>query len=173
MSEKFSIITLGPSRWQEAKSIRLEGLQTDPLAFGSSYEEAVEMDDRIWQERAQSAFDKKNNLTLYAEVDNRLIGLMGAIWSNRIKTGHIATIYGVYVSTNYRGQGIGTHLLKRVIEEIRFVPQIEKINLTVNTTQHAAQALYKKFEFEPIGVAHRELKYDGQFYDELYMEKLL
>lgn len=173
MPHNISIITPAPSRWQEAKAIRLEGLKNDPLAFGSSYEESIKIEDHVWEERAQSAFEKKNNITLYAEDGDKLIGLMGAVWSNRIKTGHIATVYGVYISPEYRGQGIGTQLLQALINDIQAISQIEKINLTVNTTQQSAQALYKKFGFNPVGIAHRELKYDGQYYDELYMEKLL
>jgi len=167
------IITLDPSRWQESKALRLEALKTDPLAFGSSYEETLEFDDAIWQERAQSAFDKDNQITLYAESDGKLVGMMGAIWSNRIKTGHVAMIYGVYVSTDYRGQGVGRRLLQALMDELQANPQIEKVNLTVNPTQTSAQALYESFGFQPIGIAHRELKIDGQYYDELYMEKLL
>lgn len=170
---EINIITLDPSRWQESKAIRLEGLKQDPLAFGSSYEESIHIEDAVWQERAQSAYIKKNNITLYAEVDDKLIGLMGAIWSNRVKTQHIAIIFGVYVSPEYRNGGVGTKLLAVLLDEIQSIPQLEKINLTVNTTQKSAQALYKKFGFVPIGIAHKELKIDGQYYDELYMEKLL
>ena len=99
--------------------------------------------------------------------------MMGAFWNNRKKLGHIASIYGVYVSADYRGQGVGTLLMTSLLAEITTLPYIAKINLTLNTTQIAAQKLYEKFGFQPIGVAHRELKYEGRYYDELYMEKLL
>lgn len=167
------IITLTPSRWEESRAIRLEALQSDPLAFGSSYEESLEMTDTEWLERVTSAYEKKNQIALYAEADEKLVGMMGAFWSNRMKLGHIASIYGVYVARDYRGQGVGTLLMKSLLDEISALPHITKINLTLNTTQLPAQKLYEKFGFQPIGVAHRELKYEGQYYDELFMEKLL
>ncbi len=167
------IISLDPSRWRESKELRLEALKSDPLAFGSSYEENLEFDDQLWIERTTAAYEKKNSITIYAEAEGKLIGVMGAFWTNRIKTGHIATIVGVYVSSDYRGQGVGKRLLQSLSDEITAVPQIEKINLTVNTTQTAAQKLYETFGFQPIGIARKELKYEGQYYDELYMEKHL
>lgn len=43
------IIRLDPSRWQDSKRLRLEALKTDPIAFGSSYEESARFEDAIWQ----------------------------------------------------------------------------------------------------------------------------
>lgn len=168
-----SIITLNPDRWQEFKALRLEALQQDPIAFGSSYEEEVAYDDSIWIERATKAFQREGNITVYADFDGKLVGMMGAFWSNRVKTGHIASIYGVYIAPSMRGKGVASQLMNTVLEQINSLPQIVKVMLTVNAEQTSAQRLYEKFGFTTIGISHKDLKVGDQFYDEIYMEKLL
>lgn len=170
---QISIITLNPDRWQEVKALRLAALQQDPIAFGSSYEEEVAYDDSLWIERATKAFQRDGNITVYAEVDGNLVGMMGAFWSNRIKMGHVASIYGVYVAPSMRRKGVASQLMEVVLEYINDLPHIVKVMLTVNSEQTSAQRLYKKFGFTAIGVSHKDLKVGNQFYDEIYMEKLL
>jgi RimJ/RimL family protein N-acetyltransferase len=50
---------------------------------------------------------------------------------------------------------------------------IAKIKLAVNSEQQAAIKLYKKFGFEIVGKLEKELFVDGQYYDELMMERHL
>lgn len=124
-------------------------------------------------ERVLSGYEGETNMTLYAESEGQLVGMMGAIWSTRIKTGHIATIYGVYVTLSMRGKGVGLQLMQSLLDELANIPQITKVKLAVTVTQSSAQALYAKFGFETIGIAKRELKINGHYYDEILMEKLL
>lgn len=168
-----SIINIPPSRWQEAKVLRLEALQQDPMAFLSSYEDEVQFDDEVWVNRVTSGYDKKTNLTIYAESDGKLVGMLGANWSERPKIRHVANIYSVYVTSSMRGQGIGSKMLQSLVDELSGLPHIEKVKLTVTNTQTAAQALYEKFGFEVVGVAKREMKIDDTYYDEVHMEMFL
>jgi len=168
-----SIITLDPTRWQEAKNLRLEALQQDPSAFGSSYEEEILFEDDIWKTRLNSAYNQDGNMTLYAEFEGQLVGLMGAGWSHRIKYKHVANIYSVYVTESMRGHGIGSQLLQTLLDRLATKSQIKKVSLTVTVDQSSAVALYEKFGFKQVGIAEKELKIDGQYYDIAYMEKLL
>ena len=166
-------ITPDPSRWKETKILRLEALQADPIAFGSSYEEAIQYEDAVWQKRLETAFNRDGNITLYADSDGQLVGMMGAVWSNRIKSGHIADIYGVYVTASVRGKGVGSRLMQTLLDELGLISKIEVVRLGVTTTQSDAIALYKKFGFVQIGIAHREIKIGNDYYDEYLMEKFL
>lgn len=165
-----TIITLNPSRWEEAKTLRLEALKQDPSAFGSSYDEEIMLEDHVWRTRLETAFNQEGRITLYAEFNGRLVGVMGAGWSNRINTGHVASIYSVYVTSSMRGKGVGSLLMQAILDKLRAMPKIEKVTLTVTINQTAATALYEKFGFKSIGIAQKDLKINGQYYDIYHME---
>ncbi len=143
------IITLPPKRWPEAKRLRLEALRGAPTAFASSFADEEAFGADVWTARLRSAFKRDGNLTLYAEV------------------------YSVYVSPAQRGLGIASQLMRRLLDELSTLPQLEKVCLTVNSAGQPAISLYQRFGFEKLGVARRELYVDGQYYDLLYMERFL
>ncbi len=167
---KPSIIILRPSRWREAKALRLQALQDDPLAFGTSYEEALDYADAVWTTRTKAAFERDCALALYAEVAGKLVGMAGAGWSDRRKTRHVAEVYAVYVKPNHRGKGIGAALVQGLLEELKALPQIEKVKLGVTDSNEAAVALYRRLGFEIVGRARRALQVDGRYNDLHYME---
>lgn len=171
--DNVNIITLEPERWQEYRALRLQSLQQDPTAFGSSYEESRLLPDTEWQKRLEVAQRKTETIILFAEVDGRLVGMMGAALLQPKKIAHIASIFGVYVEASMRGKGIGRRLMAALLAELDRKPQIEKLTLGVNTQNKVALSLYQKFGFEIIGTAQKELKIDGVYHDEYLMEKLM
>ena len=127
------IVTLDPERWAEFRELRLQALRGDPTAFGSSYEESVEEPEAFWRGRLEDAQRKVENITLFAEADGRLVGMMGMFRRFRIKTKHVATVFGVYVDPAARGRGIARQLMQALLDEIACLPEIVKLELTVNT----------------------------------------
>ena len=156
--------TLPPERWREAMELRLQGLKTDPIAFGSSYEEEENFTEAKWQRRMANA--------LFALSDDKPVGTITYLFDNKVKTKHIARIFGVYVDPNYRGCGIGKKLLERALELIQENKNVVKIQLMVNQKQNAAVALYKNMGFIVVGQLKKEIKVGDEFYDELVMEKM-
>ena len=169
MSET-KIITLPPARWREAKQLRLEALLAEPSAFASSYEDELAFTDEVWIGRSQSAYEREGNMAFFAEVDGKLVGMVGAHWSAKAKLRHVAGVYGVYVSPDQRGKGLAPRLMRSLLAELRSMGQIEKASLMVNTEALAAIRLYEKLGFAIVGTAHREEKVDGRYYDLHYME---
>lgn len=166
----YSIIELPATRWPEARALRLQALQTDPSAFASSYADELAFADEVWLARAQSAQQRAGNMTWFAEHDGELAGMAGANWSQREKIRHVAHVYGVYVKPAQRGIGIGVALMRRLLDELARLPQIEKVCLQVNSESRAAHALYTKLGFATVGTAKRELRIGGSYYDLAYME---
>ncbi|MCY4072748.1 MAG: GNAT family N-acetyltransferase [Chloroflexi bacterium] len=165
-----SIIVLHPSRWREAKQLRLEALQNNPESFASSYEDALSFSDELWQDRVKTALEREGAMALYAEVAGSLVGMAGAGWSDRRKTRHVAEVYAVYVKPNHRGKGIGAALVQGLLDELKALPQIEKVKLSVTGSNQAAVALYRRLGFEIVGNAKRALKIDERYYDLHHME---
>ena len=156
---------LSPKRWECLRDLRLEALQSDPLAFASSYKEEKLLKPEEWKKRVKN--------TLFALSNDTPVGMIVYIISDKLKTNHIANLYGVHVREEYRGQGIGKKLVEGALKIIQQNPNVTKIHLTVNAEQTVAVALYKRFGFEIVGTLKRELQVDGRFYDELILEKFL
>jgi RimJ/RimL family protein N-acetyltransferase len=160
-----TVTKLDPSRWQDYRDLRLEALKTEPLAFGSSFEEERFNPETYWRQHIQNV--------LFAVSDDKPVGILVYAKNNRAKTKHICGIYGVYLNKDYRGQGIGNKLMDAALAEIQKLKGILKIELAVNPVQEPAKKLYQKYGFETAGTVKKALYIDGQYYDELLMEKLL
>ena len=152
-------------RWEDYRDLRLEALKQDPNAFGSSYEEEVILSKDVWEKRIKDV--------LFALSNNKPIGMIVFIFDKKMKTKHIANIYGVYVKKEYRGLGIGSKLIKSAISKIMKNKTIIKIKLKVNPKQKAAVNLYMKFGFTVAGRLKKELIVNSRFYDDLIMEKII
>jgi ribosomal protein S18 acetylase RimI-like enzyme len=157
---------LGQDRWRDYRNLRLEALETEPLAFGKSYsEEEQGISEQGWKDRIRNMF--------FAASDGKPIGMAALVVENNLKTKHIANIYSVFVGREYRGRGVGKSLLECVVNETEKNKDITKIKLSVNTEQTAAIRLYQSCGFEIVGRLKQELCIDGKFYDEFMMEKYL
>jgi ribosomal protein S18 acetylase RimI-like enzyme len=152
-------------RWKDYRNLRLESLRSDPLAFGSSYVEEKDLAEDEWRRRT--------NNVIFALLNDKPVGMIGYIAKNKIKTRHIATIFGTYVERECRGKGIGDKLMESVMKTIQENVNISKIQLTVNPKQEAAVKLYEKHGFKLVGRLERGLKINDKFYDELMMERHL
>ena len=156
---------LPAKRWKELRDLRLEVLLNSPLAFGSSIDEEKLYKANEWKKRINSS--------IFATFDDKPVVMAVFIINEKIKTKHIANIYGVFVKEEFRGKVIGKKLINSILNIISRNKSIWKIKLTVNTEQNAAVDLYKQFGFNVAGRLKNELRIDGKFYDELIMEKLL
>ncbi len=157
------VAKLPGDRWKEARALRLEALRTEPGAFGSSYEEEVGRPEQEWRKRMEG--------TLYALSGGKPVGMASRVFNDRVRTGHIAAIYGVYVTPAHRGRGVGSLLMERALSDVRKKRGVVKVQLSVNPEFRPALRLYKKFGFEVTGKARNELRVGKAFFDMLYMEK--
>jgi RimJ/RimL family protein N-acetyltransferase len=177
MGKKSSSIKIGmmsPNRWKEYKELRLKALKEDPQAFGFSYEEEVDTPDKKWQAKLRKSQEKKSRVIIFASDKNRLVGMIVArLETEQIKQEHVAEIVGFFVEKTYRGQGIGEKLFGRILEELKTLPKIIKVELYVNPRQTSALAIYRRFGFQEIGTFRKELKMGNKFYDSLAMELFL
>ncbi len=160
-----AIKKLDAERWKDCRDLRLEALKGNPTAFGSSFEEESTFAEAEWRKRIKNA--------IFALSHDKPIGMIVYIFSSRVKTKHIANIFGVYVKINFRGQGVGRKLIESALSEIQKNKLIHKIKLTVNPEQTAAVRLYEQYGFKIVGKLEKELKVGNSFFDELIMEKLL
>jgi len=127
-------------------SLRLEGLEREPKAFLESVEEHRARPREVTEARlAASAGD---NFVLGAFQQGRLVGIVGFLRSERVKTRHKAHIWGMYVTESARGQGVGRALLKTLLQRARKLPGLDRITLSVAADGDPAKRLYASFGFE-------------------------
>ena len=148
-------------------NIRLEALECEPEAFGSSVEEhrALTLDDIA----ARLSFDPSNNFVVGAFLGERLVATAGFLRNKGLKERHKGLIWGVYVTRNARGKRAGRDILRMLLERASAVQGIEQIMLSVATVNEAALRLYRSLGFQSYGCERRALKIGERYVDEEHM----
>ena len=158
------IRTLKESDAQLYQELRLTGLKVNPEAFGSTFESEVNLSLESVAERLKPT---KEKFVLGAFDDRQsLIGVVTFIRNNSLKTIHKGNVFGMYVSLEYRGQGLGKSLMIELIKRAKVYDGLEQINLAVVSENVAAKKLYKSVGFEVYGVERNALKFNNQYFDE-------
>jgi phosphinothricin acetyltransferase len=80
--------------------------------------------------------------------------------------------FSVYVERAYRGKGVGSALLARLIELAR-EHGYHKLVLSAFPSNAGGMALYAKYGFRTVGVYKEQGRLDGRWVDTVVMEKLL
>ena len=161
-----SIVALGPLDWRDLRAIRLEALRSEPAAFSSTYEETLSWSDEDWRQRLTN----DQRMHLLARAQNRPIGIVGGYLSSDEGDDSVAVVFGMYVTRDYRGQGIGRLLLTSLIDRLSVFPQIFTIRLGVTETQNPARTLYESMGFRVVGKTEEGIVVNDRRYDELIME---
>lgn len=149
--------------WQ----LRLESLENEPFAFGKSGEEHRTTSVETIAQRFRDA--PETTLYLGAFEHRNLVGMATFMRETGAKEWHKGRIYGVYVSAQFRGKGVGRALLANLLERARQDSSLEQIHLAVATSQDAARHLYRSFGFEIYGTEPRALKVGSTYIDEDHM----
>ena len=151
---------------QGFKNLRLEALQQDPSAFGSSYAKEVSRTDEEWKAWLEKSLgEQSQELLLLAKDGGKYVGMIGSAPKDEKRW----KIKAVYVTPEYRGKGVSKKLLQQVLRRIDANKNIEEIELSVNTNATAAVNLYKQFGFEIQGTIQDYTFGDGKQYDKYEM----
>lgn len=124
-----NIRVLQESDAEAYQNLRLSSLKVNPEAFGSTYGRETNFSIETVKERLKPTKDKFV-LGLFA-FSGSLVGIVAFVRENSIKTTHKGNIFGMYVSPELRGKGLGKTLLLDLIKRARDHDGLEQINLTV------------------------------------------
>ena len=86
---------------------------------------------------------------------------------------HRANIFAMYISPKARGKGIGKALMEMAIEHSKESEEIQKINLSVVSSNKAAKNLYLQLGFKVFGTEEMALKIGDNYYEEQHMSLIL
>ena len=113
--------------------------------------------------------DSSGSLVLVAELAGSVIGLLSFKCGIRRRIRH-SGVLAISVRPAYRGEGLGSSLLRSLIEWAEANPEVEKLGLAVFATNQRAIALHEKFGFQEEGRRLREVKLEsGQYVDDVLM----
>lgn len=116
----------------------------------------------------------KSKLTVQLLVfcEGKLIGISGIDMKDKIES-HIG-LFGITINNDFRGEGIGSMLMKTVIEEaIKNLPMLEIIILAVYAENNLAREMYKNFGFLEYGNLPKGIKRDPSYSDHTFMYKVI
>jgi GNAT superfamily N-acetyltransferase len=152
---------LGPSDAAAFQGLRLRGLRECPEAFGSTYDEDQAVPLETVAERLTGARTPVGRAVFGAFDGKDLVGVTGCMQQAKTKARHTAIVWGMYVSPEQRGRGLGRRLLEAIIIEAGNWPAVERLTLTVVERAVAARHLYRAMGFDPFGREPDGLRQDG------------
>ena len=103
--------------------------------------------------------------------DGTLIGTAGLNVHPNPRMRHGATL-GILVHTGYQDQGVGTALMKTVLDLADNWLMLVRVELEVFADNARAIHLYEKFGFEKEGLMRMSVVRDGQYQDNYKMARL-
>jgi putative acetyltransferase len=108
---------------------------------------------------------------LVAVVDGEVVGVIGLHTSSKPRANQRAEI-GMMVRDDWQGKGVGTALMRAVIDLADKWLNLTRLELTVFTDNESAIALYRKFGFEIEGTLRKYAFCDGRFLDAYAMARV-
>ncbi|TJY43100.1 GNAT family N-acetyltransferase [Cohnella pontilimi] len=146
------------------RELRLSALRNNPEAFGSTYEREAAFSLETIIERIKPTDDK---FVLGAFDDlGALVGIVAFVRESGLKDAHKGNVYGMYVTPQKTGQGLGKSLMVELIRKARSIDGLEQIKLAVVSDNVFAQKLYESLGFTVYGVEPNALKFNGNYFDE-------
>ena len=162
-SAEIYIRRLTPADAALYRSIRLEGLSSNPEAFGSTF-------DAEFGKPLAWFFDRLSNTQIFGAFrESDILGVAGFAVRETEKERHKGLLWGMYVRPSARGAGVACRLVETVIEFAR--PRVELIQLSVVMGNEPARRLYARLGFVEYGIERNSLKHGGKYYDEILMAK--
>jgi RimJ/RimL family protein N-acetyltransferase len=115
---------------------------------------------------------ERKAITLLIFHDGLLIGSSGIEMRDKAEY-HVGN-FGISIAKDYRGEGMGTLLMRLVLEEAKkHLPNLKLCVLGVCEGNDIAHAMYKQFGFIEYGKLPKGVKHKEEYVDHIYMYKTM
>lgn len=134
-------------------------------------EEVSRVEEIDWFARALSSLEKGEIFYLVAEVDDKVVANSEIGTRRSGHDSHVGGI-GIAIRDGYRNVGIGTQMMKTLIEQARGM-NLKVLTLTAFESNERAIHVYEKVGFVRTGRIPRKFLRDGKYLDEVIMTLFL
>ncbi len=159
---------LSPTDAAAYRALMLDAYERHPDAFTSSASERAAEPIDWWVQRLRDEAPASGRVIGAFDAD-AIVGVAGWSLEPREKVRHKALLFGMYVRPERRAAGIGRALVEAVLSDVRTVPDVRAIRLTVTAGNRAAQALYESCGFTAFGLEPMAMRVGERFFDKLHM----
>jgi ribosomal protein S18 acetylase RimI-like enzyme len=164
-STSLEIRPLTPADAIAFRTLRLLAILDSPAAVWFTHDEEAgrtipEIEARIQVTASQVVFG--------AFIDTKLVGIAGLRREVLEQVRHKALLWGVFVSPDWRREGLARKLLSQATAHAR-ARGVLQIHLCVNAENERARALYRSLGFKAYGLEPRALRVGDRYFDEEHM----
>ena len=163
-----SIRRLTPADAATYRAFMLDAYARHPEAFTATAAEREPLPIAWWIDRVSDAPNAHQGV-LGAFQDRQLVGVAGLRRSQRPKTQHKATLFGMAVHPSAQGQGLGRALVEAVLDHALAMPGMEVLQLTVSDTNRRALDLYAACGFTAFGTEPYAIRVGDRFVGKVHM----
>lgn len=125
------------------------------------------------QEREYIVSLSSREAVFLAEVDGRVVGFQSLdLWAKYTDSFDHVGVLGTIILPEWRREGIGRRLAEHTLD-FASANDYEKVVIYVRRGNTGAQAFYHSLGFAQRGVLVRQVKIDGRYEDQVFMELFL
>lgn len=166
MPQKISIRPLTSQDAPEFRKLRIVALTRDPQAFLNTLEKETNWpverySSDIWYSQMETPFGYYG-----AWVGTLLAGYVKVSASGLAKQKHVAYLYNLYVSPDFRNQKVATTLFSHVINNLK-QNQIESVYVSCIASNTQALRFYQRQGFQQVGIQPKCVKWNDTYDDEV------
>jgi len=152
--------------------LRLESLSMHPEAFAADIDLTVADGTGGWAKLITDYAQNNSGVVSIACTGAELIGMAGITRGHWPKTRHFGVLWGVYVKPAWRGFHVCEAMLHEIFEWVA-ENGMSVIYLGVTVSEKSAIRCYSRCGFAEYGIEPKAILYQGMYYDQVLMVKLL
>ncbi len=135
-------------------------------------DEKLSRDEEIdWLSKTLARLEKDETFHLVAEVNGKVVGSAEFGRKTSGYERHVGTL-GIVISNDYRDMGVGTEMMKALIEQARAMG-LKLLTLCAYATNERAKHVYQKLGFVETGRIPKKYFKEGKYVDEITMARAL
>jgi ribosomal protein S18 acetylase RimI-like enzyme len=164
------ILRLLPSQASQYRALMLEAYKLYPTAFTSSHDERALLPLSWWEKRL-AVSEPAEEVVFGVWAEDVLAGVVGVQFGSREKVRHKATLFGMYVPSQFQNLGYGRALVGAAIATASSQSGVTQMQLTVTEGNTGAIDLYKSAGFHQFGIDPKAVFVNGAYWAKIHMSR--
>lgn len=136
-------------------------------------QENIDFEEEVdWMADDLKEIEKDKSVHLILEVGGEAVGSASVTKKNKEAKSHVGS-FGIVIKKGFREQGLGSKIMEVLLKEAKERLDLEILILDVFEDNERALNFYRKFGFNKAGKLNKALKVEGEYKNQIIMEKNL